>query len=193
MRQLTLLPAHTFDLAWACPCRSLMMLCLSHGPLGYFVGFILTLLTAGWSKNTYNDLRKRVLKTAQRSWAPIEKQTIQRIKWRRTPYKKKYLYRSLALYFRSLVIVQPGFFCRPNLFLLGVPVIFSPFSAVLIFASLYQNKEERKKLQDKVVPASPQLLRLILSFQVRLCSRGKATKSTLHVFFGRCMHGDRIF
>ncbi len=30
------------------------------------------------------------------------------------------------------------FFCRLNLFLLGVPGIFRPFSMVLIFASLHQ-------------------------------------------------------
>ncbi len=53
------------------------------------------------------------------------------------------------------------FFLSPGIFLLGVPVIFSPFSTVLIFASLYQNKEEREKLQDKGGPASPQVSSLI--------------------------------
>ncbi len=47
IRQLSLLPAHTFDLAWVYRCRSLMMLCLSHGLIGYFVGFVLVSSTAG--------------------------------------------------------------------------------------------------------------------------------------------------
>ncbi len=89
------------------------------------------------------------------------KQTIQRIKWCRTPYKNKYPYRSQDLLRLSTCHSSAHFFLSPGIFLLGVPVIFSPFSTVLIFASLYQNKEEREKLQDKGGPASPQVSSLI--------------------------------
>ncbi len=71
------------------------------------------------------------------------------------PYKKKYPYHSLDLYDCLLVIPQLISLCRPNLFLLGVPVIFSPFSIVLIFASLYQNKKKVKSFRAKWYPRVP--------------------------------------